>query len=351
MEGHSSEAVARIVEKLGRIRERGLTCFGSEKHGFRLNPVLAQPALEEFERQAGVRLPDGYREFLLEAGNGGAGPYYGLLPLESWNAAESEGTPDWLSRPSPLIPNMLEDVAWEETLGCAREELFQGTLTLVDQGCTYYALLVVSGRHRGRVVYVDMASSAPPCFMRDPDFLGWYERWLDELLWGYYDWWFGFGLPGREPELRRTIRDRGTPPDVLVDALITLWRIPDLQPDTAEAARPLLRHTGWRVRQRAIALVEKHRISGTCEDLKLLAQDENALVRKEAVAALAKSPGVAWEPIARQALRDEDRTVMFRALCLLKQAKLLQPADVEFLLQSPDSETRRYAAWAAKEME
>src|SRR6516162_6250660 len=50
-------------------------------------------ALEEVEKREsawGVHLPDDYRAFLLAVGNGGAGPDYGLAPLDDFRP---EGLP------------------------------------------------------------------------------------------------------------------------------------------------------------------------------------------------------------------------------------------------------------------
>src|SRR5579884_3899453 len=147
-----TDAVRRIKDKLADAARRRLSCFGSQAHRFRLNPPLDESAVAAFERRHLVRLPAPYRQFLLRAGNGGAGPYYGLLPLERWADAVLESLPDYLGRPSPLRPDMPAGVEWEKTLGCAWEELFQGTLALCHQGCAYYTLLVVTGEYRGRVV-------------------------------------------------------------------------------------------------------------------------------------------------------------------------------------------------------
>ena len=49
-----------------------------------MNPPLSQEQLVAFETHFDIDLPEGYRDFLFEVGNGGAGPYYGILPIERW---------------------------------------------------------------------------------------------------------------------------------------------------------------------------------------------------------------------------------------------------------------------------
>ena len=85
--GHINQSLSRILSKLDDVRRRGLKCFGSQAHAFRLNPPIAEAEVHRFEHRHGISLPDDYRAFLIQAGNGGAGPYYGLLPLDNWNDA------------------------------------------------------------------------------------------------------------------------------------------------------------------------------------------------------------------------------------------------------------------------
>jgi hypothetical protein len=238
----------RILRMLHEVRRQGLTCFGSNQHRFRLNRCLSESAISKFEVKHRVRLPEDYREFLLRVGNGGAGPYYGLLPLEKWADAMMEDHPDYLARPSPLRPDMPADIRWEETLQCPWEELFQGTLALSHHGCAYYALLVVTGSFRGRVVYINLDCCGAPYFVLDEDFVSWYERWLDELLWGYDMTWFGFGLPGREEDMVATVRRGRETERMHAEAMYTLIRISKLRPDTIHVVRESLTHADPKVR-------------------------------------------------------------------------------------------------------
>ncbi len=340
------ETIHRILAKLDEVRRRGLACFGSDHHRFRLNPPLGEAALQAFEREHGIRLPEDYRAFLRLAGNGGAGPYYGLLPLEKWNDAVLDDRPGYLARPSPLRPDMPAGIAWEQALNCYWEELFQGALALVHQGCSYYALLVVTGAYRGRVVYVNLDCGGTPYFVHHPDFLSWYERWLDELAWGYDDSWFGVGLPGREPDLVRVLREDGDP-DRRDAALSTLMRLPALRPETLAVLPALLGDVSAAVRARACGLLGQHGASAASGDVAARLGDGDPAVRTAALDALAKLPGGDWESAARRALRDPCEPVVFRALCLLKDAGRLRRADVEPLFRSTDAEVRRNALWAS----
>jgi len=193
------QQINRIKEKLARIQKQGWQKykgnFGVEYHRFHVNPPIAEQDIARFETQHCIQLPADYRTFLLEVGNGGAGPYCGLYPLELWDRAAYEKPenlpPDYLSQPCPLHPGLSRESGWDAQLGCAWEELYQGTIAICNQGCSYYGLLIVSGAWRGRVCNVDADGQAPH-FVSDGDFLSWYERWLDETLSGKEIWWFGF---------------------------------------------------------------------------------------------------------------------------------------------------------------
>lgn len=77
------QRIERILQKLKEVRQKGLTCFGAESHKYLLNPPIDDESLVDFEKDHGIKLPPDYRSFLRFAGNGGAGPYYGIYKLEA----------------------------------------------------------------------------------------------------------------------------------------------------------------------------------------------------------------------------------------------------------------------------
>jgi hypothetical protein len=164
--------------------------FGASVHRFRLGTPLAQDVVAAFERQHAVSLPADYRAFITTVGHGGpgrfggAGPYYGLHPLEDWaSGLWAMPTATTLSTPFPAEPGRTYDDWPVEMAPGEEDEPYTGTVALSDQGCGYVSILVVSGSARGRVTDTHENPSGPH-FTDDVDFLAWYERWLDAVLAG-----------------------------------------------------------------------------------------------------------------------------------------------------------------------
>ena len=78
-----NDQIARISRQLANAAESPIAAnaFGAEHHRFELGPRLPEVVVAEFEDRHEVELPPEYRRFLIELGNGGAGPGYGLTPL------------------------------------------------------------------------------------------------------------------------------------------------------------------------------------------------------------------------------------------------------------------------------
>ncbi len=191
------EELRSLLEK-ARTADAELKQFGAEHHKYQWNPPASLKEIEEFEQETGISLPDGYRNFLLQAGDGGAGPFYGLFSL-----AQVKGWLSWQVEPGEmpyLVPGTdpdslkeLEDRDYNWRRGC---------IPIESQGDTYFTYLLVAGPDRGRVVYIEYERSWI-FFPREPDFLSWYIRWLREVAAGYDMGWFGIFLDGDEETLRK----------------------------------------------------------------------------------------------------------------------------------------------------
>ena len=136
-----------------------------------MRPVLSEEQISAFEQTHQIVLPEGYRRFLLEVGDGcdmfGG---YDFLPLGAERAAEH------YAEPFPFTEHVVEgdeplpDVFWEQVQ--------QGTLELIDIGCGETFQLIVTGPCRGEVWSLCEMGTQPCC--QRQDFLGWFERWLTD---------------------------------------------------------------------------------------------------------------------------------------------------------------------------
>ena len=202
----------RIIGTLTRLKTARSAVFGAEAHGFRLNPPLSETAALAFEREHKVALPDDYRQFLRDAGNGGAGPFYGVFPLGQMD--DNMGFRHWSENDGlvgiPSEPFLLEE-AWndlsympnselqseDETEYEAQMESFEksywsttlvnGATPICHEGCALRIWLVVTGSQAGylwedrRSEYeglhpLTLANGSPATFA------GWYQQWLDDCV-------------------------------------------------------------------------------------------------------------------------------------------------------------------------
>jgi hypothetical protein len=205
-----------ILDELKHLRRKDprLRLFGSANHQYRLNPPLDEAEVEAFERQHGISLPEDYRCFTTEIGNGGAGPNYGLFPLgkngedeDLWHVPSQVGNlaepfphddnwnlPDefWSQEPDPPPGTTEEEedrlmVAWYAKLDEQHyfdPKSMNGAVPVSEVGCGLSQWLIVSGPQKGYVwndYRADYAGLRP---LRDGDgkqmtFADWYVAWLE----------------------------------------------------------------------------------------------------------------------------------------------------------------------------
>jgi hypothetical protein len=206
--------LGRIADKLAAARAMPelRKAFGVDAHRFVLGPPLPADAVADFEARHGVTLPPAYRSFLLELGDGGAGPGCGLRRLADSCAEACRRSHLALASPYLPGPRYLND--WEQRYEDPPDrdrEFLRGTLEIAGHGCTLGTRLIVTGPARGRLFNLDNDGPVGPYVLEDIDLLAWYERWLDELAAGYDIGFFGERLPLDEPELITALADDPSP--------------------------------------------------------------------------------------------------------------------------------------------
>ena len=128
-----------LVAKLARL-DRRRVAFGAGRYNYRFNAPLSIEQVETFERHYEVELPIAYRRFLLELGNGGPGPYYGVTPLDL-NSPQ-------LDQDFPYVEaTEFNDETPEEVWDAA----IPGAVEVGEYGCGTFLLLVLKGPNAGRV--------------------------------------------------------------------------------------------------------------------------------------------------------------------------------------------------------
>ncbi|MCX5207719.1 SMI1/KNR4 family protein [Kitasatospora sp. NBC_00240] len=165
--------IPRLRRKLTRIpwTPGRSHSFGEERHEFRLGPRLPKARADAFEAEHGVELPRPYRDFLAHMGGSGASPYYGLIPLENctlFTMNVKDGGQDGRGFRRAHRPT-------------SRGDLF---LHIIERGCSDLVLVSVSGPLTGRVLIGNADGFWGPNVSSAPDFLAWYERWLDHMAAG-----------------------------------------------------------------------------------------------------------------------------------------------------------------------
>jgi hypothetical protein len=198
-----SEEVLRKIEQL-RSMDAALKLFGAGTHRYRFNPPLEPEAVAAFEASQALRLPEDYREFILNVGNGGAGPCYGIYPLlpegsihHGWSNKDHARID--LSVPFPHAGDWdaawLDEIDWdagERPDDSLMEEYLDtrhmaGSLCLCHRGCGDFWLLVVKGDERGNI-WMDGRGNLSGIFPESGahgerlSFSQWYLNWLDECL-------------------------------------------------------------------------------------------------------------------------------------------------------------------------
>jgi hypothetical protein len=210
----------KIKLNLAKNTDSFLEIFGANSHKYRLDAPADISEIEAFERKYHILLPEGYKTFLTQIGNGGneyksqvgnsgAGPDYGVYRLGDKHqflmGNPSNSTFEHLAKEpffnsgmhreewKKIYENMPDDISDDE-YDKEFERVYAGILTISTCGCSGYAGIMLSGENKGRVVYTCDELEYCPQFAKEENFLDWYENWLDLIVSGQ-----GF-IGGKPPE-------------------------------------------------------------------------------------------------------------------------------------------------------
>jgi hypothetical protein len=175
MNQHSENMLERLERIKRKLNERNAI----------LNAKLPQKDIEDLEARYQIYLPEEYRQFLINIGDGGNGPpAYGLVSVrESLSLLSNKNF-------HPNLPFPLDKMwIWENEITMNKEleqrlngVRFHGHIFLGTNGCGEDWILIIAGNERG-YVWNRADVGAMPC-IPSRDFLSWYEFWLD----GSKDW-------------------------------------------------------------------------------------------------------------------------------------------------------------------
>ena len=161
-QGDYEQVIERIKSKITQLN-------------IKMGTVLSEKEISDFEEHCNIRLPQAYRIFLQEVGNGCTMIDGFLLKrLEDIKLKD-------LSRPFGLEEAWLwedDELPEQEVEEKIELMVYNGEIELIDIGDGMSYNLIVSGKCNGEVWnFTDVG--VQPCCERQ-DFLGWFELWLDQ---------------------------------------------------------------------------------------------------------------------------------------------------------------------------
>ncbi|MCM1090371.1 MAG: SMI1/KNR4 family protein [Butyrivibrio sp.] len=142
-----------------------------------MGECLSEETIAEFENCHKLQLPQAYRMFLKEVGDGCENMLEGCR-LNSLKNSPCEN----LSEPFMLESFWLwedDDRASDIIAAEQKNKVYRGNIELINLGCGMSYRLIITGKCRGEV-YSFTDVGVQPCCERQ-DFLGWFELWIDNL--------------------------------------------------------------------------------------------------------------------------------------------------------------------------
>lgn len=350
-ESDLAERLARVAEKLRLTAQSGAASpfrrVRAKNEPYVLNPPLSPARLAEFERARGARLPEEYRRFLLEVGDGDTAN--GLYSLDqayeesqgAWGDHESQ--PDFLAKPSHFRPDFTCTWEWWASFECPddRMDQLQGTLPIQEGGCSDFYLIVVTGADAGAIYSADWDENALPARV-GADFLSWLERNIDARALGYVDGFYESGVRGSVGKLASTVTD--DPHEYRrLWAVVALGRRRRLPQDARRALARALTDDHYVVRAAAVAAVGRRGVEELVPVVRRAIGDTAAEVRTRALHTLDEVDSADIVEVARSLLADPVPQLREQAARLLRRRAALTTADVAAILDDSEWTVRREA--------
>lgn len=167
--------------ELMKNKDPDLQTFGARSHGYRFGPKLDESQISSFEEANDCKLPETYKVYLTEFGNGGAGPSYGVFELGHMD--DGFGHAPWASYIKPNLKFRFTEgfnndyilydgepqeddfenrkaynkayELWERENGMERMNqyydehgLYEGAIPICHHGCAHRSWLVVDPDHQ-----------------------------------------------------------------------------------------------------------------------------------------------------------------------------------------------------------
>lgn len=356
------ERIARLAEKFRLTCASGAAApfsrIGMRNEPYVLNLPLPVERVVEFEKQHGIRLPEEYRRFLTEIGDGDTTPS-GLYSLSDAFAELADVWDDEdeftdgagvLAQPSRYRRGQTYDVRWWDDNAGPDERFDQlfGTLPVSGAGCSDFYLIVVNGPDTGAIYSANWDGNAGPTRVAD-DFLSWQESNVDSRVFGYAERW-GDGAPkGRAPELVRILT--GEPHEYrrmwAALGLQRPWRLTDLG---RQALRDALGDDHYIVRAMAVNTIRHRGLRALIADVRGALADTSSTVRYRAFMTLESFQVPDIAEVATTMLSDALGWTREHAIRVLHKAGALTVEHVLELLDDPEWTVRREAMHHAPEL-
>jgi hypothetical protein len=194
----------KIKLRLAKNTDPFFENFGSKSHQYQLNKPLSIEEVEKFENKYKITLPQCYKSFLTEIGNGGieyqnsvvgnsgAGPYYGIFGLGHVYHFITDPTLKYLENEVYFnskitekewfknMPDHISDEDYDKEIAKA----YSGILIIGFAGCSNFYGIILNGDDTGRVVHTYDEMQYCPHFVEQENFLDFYENWLDTIISG-----------------------------------------------------------------------------------------------------------------------------------------------------------------------